>query len=511
MQVMPLILVIIDGFGIATKEEEENSIVNDAIMPNMRNLLQLPTVSQLQASGRAVGLPVGYMGNSEVGHLTIGSGRVINQSFVAIEESITDGRFFILPELVSAIEITKANGGRLHCMGLLSSSGVHGQLSHFIAMVSLAKRYEIEVFFHIFTDGRDAGVFEGIQFIQALESTIKKEGFGNIASVIGRYYAMDRDNRWERTEKAYAMLVEDGTVESDVYSYLESEYIQGKTDEFIEPAILLANSRIKNQDSVFFLNFRADRAKQLTTALLGKAPFSSHYTHLELTACITMTRYAKDLETIVLFEKEIPNNTLGEILSANGLRQLRIAETEKYAHVTYFFNGGKEGKNEKEERCLIPSPQDVPTYDKKPEMSAYQVTQTLCDAINAKEYDVYICNFANLDMIGHTGNIEAGKQALCVIDECIGKIVGTVRLQKGVTIITADHGNIEALQNNAKDLHTAHTCNDVYCIIDLPKESIHTVTMRDGELQDIAPTILYLLGIDKPKEMQGKSLISDTF
>ena len=507
MRITPLVLLIIDGFGIPVGKEKEESIIQYTEMPILQSLLDTSRTAELKCSGRAVGLPEGYMGNSEVGHLTIGSGRVINQAFVAIEESIETNAFFTLPALSEAIHKIKEHGGKLHCMGLLSCSGVHGHLSHFIAMLQVAKQYNIELVFHIFTDGRDSAPFEGIEFIKTLQKAIEKEGVGAIVSVMGRYFAMDRDKRWERTEKAYVALTEEDTPIPDIYEYIKHSYAEGCTDEFIEPAICVQDSRISDGDGVIFLNFRADRARQLTSALLGEAPFSAQRKKIELSACITMTRYAHELETIVLFEKEEPVNTLGCILSAHGLRQLRIAETEKYAHVTYFFNGGREERSDGEVHCLIPSPQDVATYDLKPEMSAYEVTEKICDALRKEEYDVYICNFANLDMVGHTGNIEAGKKALMVIDECIGAIIKEVRSQKGVSIITADHGNIEALQNNATELHTAHTCNDVYCIFDLPSSYKNHVQVRNGELQDIAPTILYLLDIEKPQEMTGVSLL----
>lgn len=505
MRVTPLILVIIDGFGIPV--QGDNSIVEHTPMPNIKALIAQPTTVRIQTSGRAVGLPEGYMGNSEVGHLTIGSGRIINQSFVAIEESIANDMFFSLPHLRRALEDTKKHGGTLHCMGLLSCSGVHGHLSHFIAALELAQRYDVPLCFHIFTDGRDSGPFEGIDFIRTLQKEIDVRGVGVIASVMGRYFAMDRDKRWDRTEKAYKALVEEQACIPDIYTYMQDAYNRGVTDEFIEPACCYPSSRIQDGDSVFFLNFRADRARQLTYALLGDAPFSSQYPQLKLTACITMTRYESHLQTIVLFEKEEPENTLGEILSRHGLRQLRIAETEKYAHVTYFFNGGREIQREGEEHCLIPSPQDVPTYDYKPEMSAYEVMKTLCDAIDARAYDVYICNFANLDMVGHTGNREASKKALMVIDECIGTIVEHVHEQGGGCVITADHGNIEALCNEGEVLHTSHTCNDVYCLFALPESIAQQVQSHDGGLQDIAPTMLFLLGIEQPQEMQGSSLL----
>lgn len=506
MRITPLVLIIVDGFGIATGEEQKHSIVAHTDMPTINSLIAQSTTVHLTCSGRAVGLPEGYMGNSEVGHLTIGAGRVINQSFITIEESIKDKSLFTLPQLQEAIHRIKERKGKLHCMGLLSCSGVHGHLSHFIAMLELAKRYDIEIVFHIFTDGRDSEPFEGVDFIKRLQDAIEQEGVGTIASVMGRYFAMDRDKRWERIEKAYTVLTEEGSCIDDIYTYLKESYAKGITDEFIEPAICVPHSRIVDNDGVFFLNFRADRARQLTTALLGEAPFSASHAKLHLSACITMTRYAKELETTVLFEKEEPVNTLGDILSSHGLRQLRIAETEKYAHVTYFFNGGREKKGEGEVHCLIPSPQDVPTYDYKPEMSAYEVTQTICNALDSNLYDVYVCNFANLDMVGHTGNKIAGKKALMVIDECINTIIKTVRSYGGGTIITADHGNIEAIQHNSDELHTAHTHNDVYCFFDLPP-SLQNIQSRNGELQDIAPTVLYLLGIEKPKEMNGTSLL----
>ena len=507
MRITPLVLLIIDGFGISVGEEKEGSIVRYTHTPTIEKLIAQSTTVHLQCSGRAVGLPEGYMGNSEVGHLTIGSGRVINQSFVTIEESICNGSLFSLPHLSEAIYKIKESKGKLHCMGLLSCSGVHAHLSHFIAMLRLAQQYNIEVLFHIFTDGRDSDPFEGIEFITRLEQEIAKAGVGSIASIIGRYFAMDRDKRWERTEKAYVTLTQEHTPITDIYEYLKESYAHGITDEFIEPAVCSQGSRIKNGDGIFFLNFRADRARQLTYAFLGKAPFSSGYHHIDLSVYITMTRYAKDLNTIVLFEKEEPSHTLGEVLSIHGLRQLRIAETEKYAHVTYFFNGGREEQSEGEIHRLIPSPQDVSTYDRKPEMSAYEITRYVCEALRANAYDVYICNFANLDMVGHTGNIDAAKKALMVVDECIGNIIQEVQSHGGITIITADHGNIEALQNDGKELHTSHTCNDVYCMFDLPSSLACVVKARHGELQDVAPTILYLLGIEKPKEMKGSSLL----
>ena len=505
--ITPITLLILDGWGIPDATTTD-SVAQTAHTPFLRTLLDSPTVIPLRCHGSAVGLDDAYTGNSEVGHLTIGSGRVILQDYMRIQTAIDNGTFFSLPSLTEAIVHTKKLGGRLHCMGLFSDSAVHAHIAHFFACIQLAREYSIPLYFHLFTDGRDTAPYASLQYLTMLFEAMKTYDDVHIATLMGRYFAMDRDKRWERTAKAYTCMVHPQQYTSlTPYEYVQQAHEQGITDEFIEPVCFSEDGVIKNGDAVFFLNFRADRARQLTQAFY--TPSVLHDTHtVHPCAFISITPYATDLPTTALFTKEEIRDTLGDVLEQHRLSQFRIAETEKYAHVTYFFNGGRETPSSLEERLLIPSPKHVPTYDLQPEMSADAVTKALVTAIRSNKYALHVCNFANLDMVGHTGIPTAVKKAYETIDTCIHTIYDAVKEQKGILIITADHGNAEAVQENALERHTSHTHNRVPCIIVLPEQYIVTHCASEGTLADIAPTILQLLGLQVPDSMTGKSLIA---
>ncbi|GAA0756659.1 MULTISPECIES: 2,3-bisphosphoglycerate-independent phosphoglycerate mutase [Clostridium] len=501
----PVMLMILDGFGIAPKSD--GNAVEAAKKPNFDRLIGKYPHTQLQASGLYVGLPDGQMGNSEVGHLNIGAGRIIYQELTRITKEISEGGFFKNDALTLAVNNAKEKNSALHLMGLLSDGGVHSHIDHVKGLLRLAKDAGLEkVYVHCFMDGRDVPPSSGKDFVVELENYMNEIGVGKIATVSGRYYAMDRDNRWERVELAYnAMVLGRGEIATSAVEAMEKSYHDNKTDEFVLPAVVDSNGMIKNGDSVIFFNFRPDRAREITRAINDKEFAGFKRETLNLTF-VTMTQYDKTLEGVnVAYRPESINNTLGEYVSSKGLNQLRIAETEKYAHVTFFFNGGVEKENPGEDRALIASPK-VATYDLKPEMSAYEVTEELINRINEDKYDMIILNFANPDMVGHTGVMEAAVKAIEVVDECLGKISDKILEKEGTLFITADHGNAETMIDfSTGNPFTAHTTDPVPFI--WVANNTEGRTLQEGKLADIAPTMLTVMGLDIPEEMSGKTLI----
>lgn len=505
----PVMLMILDGFGIAPKSE--GNAVEVAKKPNFDKLIAKYPHTQLQASGLEVGLPEGQMGNSEVGHLNIGAGRVVYQELTRITKEIKEGTFFTNESLNLAVDNAKKNNSALHLMGLLSDGGVHSHIDHLKGLLDLAKKAGLtKVFVHCFMDGRDVAPGSGKDFITQLETYMAEIGVGKIATVNGRYYAMDRDNRWERVELAYnAMVLGTGETATSAIECMEKSYHDNKSDEFILPCVIEEDGRpvasIKTGDSVIFFNFRPDRAREITRAINDKTFEGFKRETLNLTF-VTMTQYDKTLEGVnVAYTPNSFENTLGEYVASKGLNQLRIAETEKYAHVTFFFNGGVEKENENEDRALIASPK-VATYDLKPEMSAFEVTDELIERLNSDKYDMIILNFANPDMVGHTGVIEAAVKAIETVDTCLGKVVDKVLEKDGSVFITADHGNAEMMIDfSTGNPFTAHTTEPVPFVW----VSNHTEgkSLESGKLADIAPTMLVEMGLEVPSEMTGKNLI----
>ncbi|WP_129124793.1 2,3-bisphosphoglycerate-independent phosphoglycerate mutase [Geomonas oryzae] len=506
----PLLLMILDGWGI--NPETEANAVAQAATPNMNRLTAEYPSGQIDGSGLAVGLPAGQMGNSEVGHTNIGAGRVVYQDLTRISKSIIDGDFFTNPALIACMEKAKAGTGRLHLAGLLSDGGVHSHDTHLYALIEMAKRQGIsEVLVHCLLDGRDTPPQSGADYLRTLENEIARLGCGRIATVIGRYYAMDRDNRWDRVEKAYrAMVSGEGTPFPSAEAAIRQSYADGVTDEFVLPSVIMNGGipvgRMQDGDGFIFFNFRSDRAREITRAFTDPA-FSGFTRDVwpRLASYVCMTSYDETFDLPVAFGPEELVNIFPEVISNAGLTQLRIAETEKYAHVTFFFNGGREEAFPGEDRALIPSPKEVATYDQKPEMSAYLVTEELMKRLDEDKYDVIILNFANADMVGHTGIFAAAVKAVEAVDECVGKLVQKVREKGGITIITADHGNAEMMQDDQGGPHTAHTC-DMAPVV-LVDDTRKGVKLRAGVLADLAPTMLELLGLPQPKEMGGKSLL----
>lgn len=502
----PVMLMIIDGFGDAPKSE--GNAVELAKKPNFDNLIAKYPHSELQASGLQVGLPEGQMGNSEVGHLNIGAGRIIYQELTRITKEIKDGGFFTNEALTLAIENAKKNNASLHLMGLLSNGGVHSHIDHLKGLLKLAKEANLQnVYIHAFMDGRDVAPSSGKEFITEIEDYIKEVGVGKIATLSGRYYAMDRDNRWERVELAYnAMVLGKGETASSALEVIEKSYHDNKTDEFVLPAVVDQNGTVKNGDSVVFFNFRPDRAREITRAINDKEFAGFNREALDLTF-VTMTQYDKTLEGVnVAYTPQSISNTLGEYVSNKGLNQLRIAETEKYAHVTFFFNGGVEKEYAGEERALVSSPK-VATYDLKPEMSANEVTEELINRLDQDKYDMIILNYANPDMVGHTGIIEAAVKAVETVDTCLAKVVDKVLEKDGTVFITADHGNAEVMIDySTGNPYTAHTTQPVPFV--WVSKDAEGKTLKNGKLADIAPTMLEVMGLEVPQEMTGESLIS---
>lgn len=509
MSKKPVMLMILDGFGLAPKSE--GNAVSLAKKPNFDKLVEKYPTSQLQASGLQVGLPEGQMGNSEVGHLNIGSGRIVYQELTRITKAIADGDFFKNDSLKLAMDNAKKTGSALHLVGLLSDGGVHSHIDHLRGLLEFAKQEGVQnVFVHAFMDGRDVPPSSGKEFIEKAEAMMAEVGVGKIATISGRYYAMDRDNRWERVQLAYnALVLGKGEVAGSAIEAMDNSYHDNKTDEFVLPTVVTENgnaiTNIKNGDSVVFFNFRPDRARELTRAINDKEFDGFERETLDLTF-VTMTQYDKTLEGVhVAYKPQVLVNTLGEYLSNKGLTQLRIAETEKYAHVTFFFNGGVEKENPGEERKVIPSPK-VATYDLKPEMSAYEVAEELLERLDSDKYDVVILNFANPDMVGHTGVVDAAVKAIEAVDECLGKIADKVLEKDGTVFITADHGNAETMIDfSTGNPFTAHTIDPVPFV--WVANDTEGKTLKDGKLADIAPTMLNVLNVEVPSEMTGENLI----
>ena len=501
-------LMILDGFG--ENGEERANAVKLANTPNIDKLMKTCPTTDIHTSGLDVGLPEGQMGNSEVGHTNIGAGRIVYQELTRITKSIEDGDFFTNEEFVAAIENCKKYNSKLHIMGLLSNGGVHSHIRHLFGLLELAKRRDFEdVYVHCFMDGRDTAPSSGESFISELEEKMKEKGVGKIATITGRFYAMDRDKRWQRVEKAYNALVKgEGEKATSAIGAIESSYQKEIFDEFIEPTVIVNGeipvATIGKHDSVIFFNYRPDRAREITRALVDKE-FNEFEVEKDLDLYyVCMTSYDETMPNVhIAFKKEELKNTFGEYISNKGLTQLRIAETEKYAHVTFFFNGGEEKQYKGEDRILVPSPK-VETYDLKPEMSAYEVTDKVVEAINSEKYDCIILNYANPDMVGHTGNLEAAIKAIETIDECVGRVVEAVQKQEGVLLITADHGNAEQMIDyKTGEPHTAHTTNPVPLIL----VGMEEAKLKEGKLADLAPTMLDIMHLEKPEEMTGESLL----
>ena len=504
MSKKPVMLMILDGWGVAPASDVNAATL--AQTPNLdRYFAEFPNTT-LEASGMEVGLPEGQIGNSEVGHLNIGAGRIIYQSLTRITKAIKDGDFFTNEVLCACMDKTKNAGKALHLMGLLSDGGVHSNINHLIALLEMAKARGLEkVYVHAFLDGRDVPPKSAVGFIKQLQEAIAGMDFGKIATVMGRYYAMDRDNRWDRLEKAYKTLVfGEGKLVADPVEGVEASYEAGITDEFVEPMVVEGvDAKITSGDGIIFFNFRPDRARQITRALND-----AEFPHFERPASalpvnfVCMTQYDATIDAPVAYPPEEYNDTLGEVLAKEGKHQLRIAETEKYAHVTFFFNGGVEEPNLNEERVLINSPK-VATYNLQPEMSAYDVTNALLAELDKDKFDVVVLNYANPDMVGHTGVLPAAIKAMEAVDECVGKVVDKVLSLGGSVCITADHGNLEKMAEADGTPHTAHTTNVVpFILVSNEEHKLHS-----GVLADIAPTMLELLNIEKPAVMTGSSLI----
>lgn len=504
----PLTLIILDGFGY--REATSSNAIALANMPTWRWLWQNYPHTLIDAHAKAVGLPDDQMGNSEVGHMHMGIGRLLMQDLVRINDAIATGAFEQNPVLLGALKQCQQAAGAVHIMGLLSPGGVHSHENHIFAMLALAAKSNVDrIYLHLILDGRDTPPRSALASIQLLNEKLKSVKNAQIASVIGRYYAMDRDKRYERTEKAYELLT---SGQADFYAdgaaaALEMAYARGEDDEFVKATCILHQGKaifIKNQDSLFFMNFRADRARQLSYALTD-ANFSGFQRKVipKLSSFVTMTEYAKDLKVAVAFPAVSIKNAFGEYVSKLGLKQLRIAETEKYAHVTFFFNGGAEAPLLGEERILIPSPK-VATYDLKPDMSAIELTDRLTAAISSEKFDVIICNYANPDMVGHTGKLDAAIQALECIDSCLRRVIDASKAIGAEVLITSDHGNVEKMfDEETQQAHTAHTTNLVP-VVYFGRSAV--ATTQQGVLYDIAPTLLYLLGLVQPTEMTGHTL-----
>jgi 2,3-bisphosphoglycerate-independent phosphoglycerate mutase len=505
---LPLCLIVMDGYGLA--EPGPANAIASARTPELDALFERYPHTRLTASGEAVGLPDGQMGNSEVGHLNIGAGRVVYQELTRINKAIEDGSFFENETLDAAVDAAVADGRAVHLMGLLSDGGVHSHRDHLYALLRLAKRRgATRIYVHCFLDGRDVPPDSGLGFIDDLEAFLAEQGAGRIATVMGRYYAMDRDNRWERVEKAWrAIVLGEGVDVPGAHQVVAASYEAGVTDEFVVPAVVAQEGvpigTIQDGDAVVFFNFRPDRAREITRALVDPEFAGFERPVTPQTRFVCLTEYDPSIAAPVAFAKDLPRCVLADVLSEAGLRQLHIAETEKYAHVTFFLNGGAEAPKEGEERVLVPSPK-VATYDLKPDMSAFEVTEELVGAMREDRADVYIVNYANCDMVGHTGFFDAAVAAVETVDACVGRVVRAVRELGGVALVTADHGNAEQMvEADGVSPFTAHTPADVPLIV--VDDRVRALA-DGGILADVAPTTLALLGIEPPQEWTGRSLL----
>ena len=499
----PTTLIIMDGFGLGPKYP--GNAVENTPKPHLENIFKECPGCRLSASGLDVGLPEGQMGNSEVGHTNIGAGRVVFQDLPHISRDIDSGEFFKNPAYLEAMEHCREWGTALHLMGLLSDGGVHSHITHLFALVKMAKEQGLEkVYVHCFLDGRDVPPSSGKSYVEQLQAKLDELGTGRIATVMGRYYAMDRDKRWDRVQRAYdAIALGEGIFEEDPAAAVQKSYDSGVTDEFMEPVVCAKGAQVRDNDSIIFYNFRPDRAREITRCFVDEdfqdVERKKGFVPVDF---VCTTEYDATMPNVtVAYPRQKLENIFGEYISKLGLTQLRIAETEKYAHVTFFFNGGVETVFPGEDRVLIASPK-VATYDLQPEMSAYQVTEEAVKRIESGAYDVIILNFANCDMVGHTGVYEAACRAVTAVDECVGRVVEATSRMGGVSLITADHGNAERMADEDGEPFTAHTTNPVpFYIVGA------SVRLRDGRLADIAPTMLDLMGLEKPKEMDGETLI----
>ena len=501
----PTTLIIMDGFGLAPNTPD-NAVTNTST-PNLDKIFASCPGCKLSASGMDVGLPEGQMGNSEVGHTNIGAGRVVFQDLPHITHDIETGEFFQNPAFTEAMSNCREWGSALHLMGLLSDGGVHSHITHLFALLKMAKEQGLEkVYVHCFLDGRDVPPSSGKSYVEQLQAKMKEIGIGEIATVEGRYYAMDRDKNWDRVQKAYdAIVCGEGPFEADAAEAVQKSYDNGITDEFVLPVVCKKGAEIKDHDSVIFFNYRPDRAREMTRCLVDEDLEGVERKNGFIPVFfVCTTEYDATMPNVtVAYPRQKLENIFGEYISNLGLTQLRIAETEKYAHVTFFFNGGVEKVFPGEDRCLVNSPK-VATYDMQPEMSAYKVTEEAVTRILSGAYDVIILNFANCDMVGHTGDFEAACKAVSTVDECVAKVVEATSKMGGISMITADHGNCEHMANEDGTPFTAHTTNLVpFYIIGA------NVKLRDGRLADIAPTMLDLMGLEKPKEMDGQTLIEN--
>ena len=507
----PCVLMILDGWGIG--DDNDANAVAVADTPFLDHMMAEYPRTRLLCFGPAVGLPEGIMGNSEVGHMNIGAGRIVYQGLLRIDKAIENGAFFENEAFIDLMGKVKKHQSGLHLMGLVSDGGVHSQLNHLFALVEMAIRQGIsDIFIHAILDGRDTPPDSGLEYIAALQHFLKEKGAGQIASICGRYYAMDRDTRWDRTKEAYRLYTEgSGIREIDPVMAVKNAYARGETDEFVKPVILTAESgaplkTVSDNDGMIFFNFRPDRARQITRAFTEPG-FDKFAKKVSPALCgfVCMALYDETFPLPVAFPPVHLTKLLGEVVSNHGFHQLRIAETEKYAHVTYFFNGGEETPFPNEDRRLVPSPREVATYDLKPEMSAYAVAEKAVEYIASDKYQMIVLNFANLDMVGHTGVFSAAVKACEVVDRCAEKVVAAVLEKNGTVLLTADHGNAEKMKDENNQPFTAHTLNPVPLV--LISHDRKQVTLREGVLGDIAPTMLEIMGIAQPPEMTGHSLI----
>ena len=503
----PTTLIIMDGFGLEGPSAG-NAVVN-APTPNLDRIFRDFPGCRLSASGLDVGLPEGQMGNSEVGHTNMGAGRVVFQDLPHISRDIQSGEFFKNTAYTEAMENCREWGSALHLMGLLSDGGVHSHITHLFALLKMAKEQGLEkVYIHCFLDGRDVPPSSGKSYVEQLQAEIQKLGVGQIATVMGRYYAMDRDKRWDRVQKAYdAIACGEGTFEADAAEAVQKSYDAGVTDEFVVPVVCVKNAQVRDNDSIIFFNFRPDRAREITRAITDPAFAGFERKKWPSVHFVCLTEYDPDIPAAVAFPKEFPENVLADVLADAGLTQYHIAETEKYAHVTFFLNGGREAEKAGESRCLIASPK-VATYDLQPEMSEPEVADTLAAAIDADEADVYIVNFANCDMVGHTGVVDAARAAVEAVDAGVGRVLAAIERKGGVALVTADHGNADKMIAEDGGAFTAHTTNPVPLVLVDASGSDLALSGAEGCLADIAPTLLAMIGLPQPSEMTGESLLA---